>query len=205
MERYQPVLDWIDGQHQRMVQRVLSWAAINSGSTNTDGLGSMIGALATAFGGLGGTLEEITLPDRELVDAGGELQNAPLGRALRLIKRPEARHKVLLAIHMDTVFAKDHPFQDCRYLDDNTVNGPGVADAKGGIAVMLTALEALERSPFAEAIGFQVLLNPDEEIGSPGSAPESSTVAKAPPESSSPSSPSEPNASSPPLSTSSAV
>jgi glutamate carboxypeptidase len=36
---------------------------------------------------------------------------------------------------------------------------------------MLYALQALERSPFAEKIGWQVLINADEEIGSAGSAP----------------------------------
>jgi glutamate carboxypeptidase len=46
-----------------------------------------------------------------------------------------------------------------------------VADLKGGLVVMLTALQALERSPYAEKVGWEVLLNPDEEIGSPGSAP----------------------------------
>ena len=55
--------------------------------------------------------------------------------------------------------------------DDGTLNGPGVADAKGGIVVMLHALQALEASPLAEHIGWEVLLNPDEEIGSPGSRP----------------------------------
>jgi glutamate carboxypeptidase len=50
------------------------------------------------------------------------------------------------------------------------MNGPGVADLKGGLVVMLTALQALERSPFAPGIGWEVLINPDEEVGSPGSA-----------------------------------
>jgi glutamate carboxypeptidase len=36
--------------------------------------------------------------------------------------------------------------------------------------VLLTALEALERSPWADGVSWEVLLNPDEEIGSPGSA-----------------------------------
>ena len=46
-----------------------------------------------------------------------------------------------------------------------------MADAKGGLAVLLTALEAFERSEFADRLGWEVLLNPDEELGSPGSAP----------------------------------
>jgi glutamate carboxypeptidase len=36
---------------------------------------------------------------------------------------------------------------------------------------MLNALLALEQSPHAKNLGWHVLLNPDEEIGSPGSAP----------------------------------
>ena len=63
----------------------------------------------------------------------------------------------------------DHEFQTCSKLDNGNINGPGVADAKGGIVVMLAALRALESSPLAGSIGWDVLLNADEEIGSPGS------------------------------------
>jgi len=41
---------------------------------------------------------------------------------------------------------------------------------KGGLAVMLVALEALERSPYANKINWEILINPDEEIGSVGSS-----------------------------------
>jgi glutamate carboxypeptidase len=72
---------------------------------------------------------------------------------------------------MDTVYPGDHSFQTVEQVDRNTLRGPGVADAKGGLAVMRTALAALERSPWAARVGWEVLINPDEEIGSPGSAP----------------------------------
>jgi glutamate carboxypeptidase len=42
---------------------------------------------------------------------------------------------------------------------------------KGGIAVMLAALCALEASPYAADLGYEVVLNADEEVSSPGSAP----------------------------------
>jgi glutamate carboxypeptidase len=71
---------------------------------------------------------------------------------------------------MDTVYAADHPFQQLAWREENILNGPGVADMKGGIAVMLAALTALEGSPGAGGIGYEVVINSDEEVGSPSSA-----------------------------------
>ena len=50
------------------------------------------------------------------------------------------------------------------------LNGPGVADMKGGIAVMLAALKAVEASGAAAHLGYEVIINSDEEVGSLGSA-----------------------------------
>jgi glutamate carboxypeptidase len=72
---------------------------------------------------------------------------------------------------MDTVFGLDHPFQALRWLEPGKVlNGPGVADMKGGIAVMIAALAAIEAGPLAERLGYDVVINSDEEVGSLGSA-----------------------------------
>jgi glutamate carboxypeptidase len=71
---------------------------------------------------------------------------------------------------MDTVYAKDHRFQQVRTLPNGNVNGPGVADMKGGIAVMLAALRAVEEHPACDRLGYQVLIVSDEEVGSPSSA-----------------------------------
>jgi glutamate carboxypeptidase len=49
--------------------------------------------------------------------------------------------------------------------------GTGAADAKGGLAVMLAALNCIEDSPYAKSLGWEVLIVPDEEIGSPMSKP----------------------------------
>jgi glutamate carboxypeptidase len=42
---------------------------------------------------------------------------------------------------------------------------------KGGLSVMLAALQAFEQLPGEKRVGYEILINPDEEIGSPGSAP----------------------------------
>jgi len=145
------------------------WCEMNSYTFNLAGLAHVGVAVELAMLELGAHLEWIELPPAESIDARGAVANQPLGRALRARKRPEAAKQVFLGIHLDTVYPPDQPFQHVRKIADNTLNGPGVIDAKGGLVVMLTALSALERSGVADKIGWEVLLNPDEEIGSPGS------------------------------------
>ena len=79
--------------------------------------------------------------------------------------------QAVLTGHYDTVYPKESPFQTVRTREDGALWGPGVADMKGGISVMLAALEAFEAHPDKARVGYRVLLSPDEEIGSPGSAP----------------------------------
>jgi glutamate carboxypeptidase len=79
---------------------------------------------------------------------------------------------------MDTVFPVDHPFQEQKWCNDGTLNGPGVADMKGGIAVMLAALSAADSVPEFHRAGYQVMINSDEETGSASSAALIATLAK---------------------------
>jgi glutamate carboxypeptidase len=152
-----------------MTELVTQWANVNSGSRNIAGLDTMLGILDEAFRVLGGTREIVAFEPVDLVTAEGDFVREHLGKALRIRKRPEAAKQVFLGIHYDTVFPPSHPFQQCERLDDVTLRGPGVADAKGGLVIMLKALEALEQSPWAEDLGWDVLINPDEELGSAGS------------------------------------
>src|SRR5690606_35648141 len=78
--------------------------------------------------------------------------------------------RFLLTGHMDTVYAADHPFQQLTWIDPDTLNGPGTADMKGGIAVILAALKAFETSDCAAGAGYDVMINSDEETGSLSSA-----------------------------------
>ena len=164
-------LDWIDSQHRAMVDRLLDWSHTNSGSFNVSGLELMHSKLIDAFAPLQAEVESLTVPPLTVVADDGSSNERPVGKVLRLRKRPQAPCRVLLCGHMDTVFAVDHAFQQCQYENDYRINGPGVADMKGGLLVMLTALQALERSPHANNLGWEVVINADEEIGSVGSAP----------------------------------
>jgi glutamate carboxypeptidase len=167
---YHPALDWIAAQRGRMLQRVTDWANINTFSFNTAGLTRLADILAGEFSALGGQIQRHDLPPAESIDHRAQTVRTPLGQALSINKRPLAALRILLNIHMDTVYPPGDSFQAVSEIGDGKLCGPGVADAKGGIAVMLTALEAFERFAASGRIGWQVLLNPDEEIGSPGSA-----------------------------------
>jgi glutamate carboxypeptidase len=139
--------------------RLVAWANVNSGSDHLAGLERMRGMLRDEFSRtLHATAEEPALA-------------GTAARALRLRVRPSAPRQLLLSGHYDTVYGADHPFQQCTLLDAHTLRGPGVVDMKGGLVVMLAALEAFEQSPEAAGVGWEALLSPDEEIGSAGTAP----------------------------------
>lgn len=153
-----------------MLGQVQNWAAINSGSGNLDGLTTTADLLADACSTLPG---EVTLVEPEPVDrvlSDGTVTTVTHGRHLLMTVRPECPAQLLFTGHMDTVFPVDHHFQTLRLLDNGTLNGPGVADMKGGIAVMLAALKAAESSGKLAQTGYQILINSDEEVGSPSSA-----------------------------------
>ncbi|GGK04253.1 M20/M25/M40 family metallo-hydrolase [Pseudomonas matsuisoli] len=75
----------------------------------------------------------------------------------------------LLMIHYDTVFgegtAAKRPFR----IEGERAFGPGVADAKGGVAMVLHSLKLLQDQAFKDFGQITVLFNPDEEKGSAGS------------------------------------
>ena len=169
-ETFAPWLEWLDTQQTMMLEQTIALASINSGTLHAEGVNRVADALIELASGLGGVVERLPVAPYVSVNTQGVKQESVLGDAVRITKRPDAPLQVFFCGHMDTVFPKDSAFQTVTWLDDNTINGPGVADLKGGLLVMLKAIEAFERSPWADQIGWQILFNPDEEIGSPSSA-----------------------------------
>lgn len=168
MKQSSAFLDTID--QPAMTKQALRWSAVNSGTANLEGLKTVAGMLADAFAALPGEVALVDPAPVTAISADGEEFEKPHGQHLVIRVRPEAQRRLVLTGHMDTVYPADHQFQANTWLDDDIVNGPGTADMKGGIAVMLHALMALERSEDAQAIGYDVLINSDEETGSLSSA-----------------------------------
>jgi len=97
---------------------LIHWSEINSGSTHVAGLARMREALAAEF---------IKLP-------GARVESIPLkttrAEALRISLHPRAPRQLLLSGHYDTVYDRNHGFQTCTLVDEDTLRGPGVADMK---------------------------------------------------------------------------
>jgi glutamate carboxypeptidase len=130
---------------------------------------------------------EIESPSRDkaLVDAfatrvaaefekfGGIVELVPqleVGSVLRVTFASTPRKKpVLLLGHLDTVYEQGTlERMPCR-VSGGKMYGPGAFDMKGGIVMMLLAIAALKDQHVELPRPISVLLNPDEEIGSPAS------------------------------------
>ncbi|HVT35148.1 MAG TPA: hydrolase [Nevskiaceae bacterium] len=171
MRAHEHLLRWIDEQTPAMTAELVELASINSGSLNAAGVSAVGARLAQRYAALGAGVETIEVAPYRALGDDGQWTERPLGRATRLRLRPDAPLKIFFCGHLDTVFGAAHPFQQVRRTSDDTLHGPGVADLKGGLLAMWLAIAALERSEWKEQIGWEVLLNPDEELGSQSSAP----------------------------------
>lgn len=162
-------LERLDADAPQIVARAEAWSRLNSGSRELANLARMRSVLADAFASLPGQIEALALPPATRVTAAGDVVEEAHGETLRLRVRPDAPVQIALTGHYDTVFPAAHPFQTPQRQGDR-LHGPGCADMKGGLSLMLAALEAFEALPGDKRVGYTVLLNPDEETGSLGSA-----------------------------------
>ena len=105
-----------------------------------------------------------------------------LGAAVRILSAAPAAGKIvhgafhgtgskniLLMVHFDTVFGKDEAVRRPFKMEGNKALGPGVADAKGGVAIIMYALKIAHQRGFKDYKTLNILFNPDEEKSSLGS------------------------------------
>ncbi|CAN5382010.1 hydrolase [soil metagenome] len=165
------VLDHLADQGAQIIDRAVAWCALNSGSRHLAGLERQRLVLLEAFGNLPAAPTDIPLAASPEIGADGRVGEQAHPAAIAVVVRPEAAIQVVLTGHYDTVYPESSGFQTVTTRPDGALHGPGIADMKGGLSVMLAALEAFERHPLAHRVGYRVLLSPDEEIGSVASAP----------------------------------
>lgn len=168
----QALLSSLSPQSENLLSTLIEWSHLNSGSHNCSGLGAMRDILRLYIEkNLTGDLREVPLKSSEVVDNFGAVRENQYEPALVLTVRPKADIQLVLTGHYDTVFPRDSHFQTTTMIDQDTLGGPGVADMKGGILVMINALRLFEQHANAHRVGYTILLSPDEETGSHGSSP----------------------------------
>lgn len=163
-------MNFLAQNQQQMLDLCIELAEINSGSFNTHGLELIANILRKEMSAL--DCEQSTMPvaPHQIINQNGEAVEFPLGDVLRFWKRPNAPLQILILGHMDTVYSPEHKLQRTTRVGGDLLLGPGVSDMKSGLVVLLWALKAFEQLPQAANVGWEVLINADEEIGSPGSA-----------------------------------
>ncbi len=161
--------DYIDQYSDRLLERTLDWARINTGSWNRVGLDELAPILAHSFAALDADVSLIAGEPFEKVVDNGDLETIETAPIIGITSRPNAPVQIVMSGHYDTVFPPS-TFDAIVELDDNRLNGPGLADMKGGLSVMLGALQAFEAGPLKSKLGYRIVITPDEEIGNFASA-----------------------------------
>ncbi|MEM9738516.1 MAG: hydrolase [Pseudomonadota bacterium] len=163
------VCERLSSAAEDMIQRTVGWSKVNTGSWNSDGLKGFAPTLADAFSALDAEVALETAEPFDTVTDKGKTLTIETGPVLRVKARPSAPVQVVMSGHYDTVFPEG-TFTEVTDLGGGKLNGPGLADMKGGLVVMLEALKAFENGPLKKQIGYQIVVTPDEEIGNFASA-----------------------------------
>jgi glutamate carboxypeptidase len=145
----QAMVQTVDSEHDRTVAMLGQWVEQNSGTMNFEGV-RKVGEM------LRGELEPLGFTVRWADESGAD-------RAGHLVAYHKGKGKKLLLIgHLDTVFEKSSPFQHWEIKGDTGI-GPGSSDDKGGMAVIVAALRAMQAAGTLKSADITVVLSGDEE------------------------------------------
>lgn len=130
---------------------------IESGSAQLDGLNRLADYTEQRLKALGGSTERL------------KATSGPGGPIVKATFSGSGQRRILLIAHMDTVYQPGILQTQPMRREGNKLYGPGIADDKGGMAVILHAVALLRDAGWKDYQRVTVLFNPDEEIGSIGS------------------------------------
>lgn len=150
------LLDAARAQESAVVASLKEMVLIESGSADAAGLAKMADWTEARLKALGAQTERI----RATTGPGTLVKGTFSGSGTK---------KLMLIAHMDTVYPTGILATQPIREEGGRLYGPGIADDKGGIAVILHSLAILQRAGWRDYARLTVLFNPDEEVGSPGS------------------------------------
>jgi glutamate carboxypeptidase len=140
-----------------LIETLKQMVLIESGSSDVDGVKKMADFTEARLKALGAATE------RRKVTRG------PGGDIVIATFEGTGTKKLMLIAHMDTVYEHGILATEPYRVEGPLIYGPGIADDKGGLAVVLHALQILKEQGWRDYAKLTVLFNPDEEIGSIGS------------------------------------
>ena len=146
-----------DAAKPELINTLREMVSIESGSSDLEGLKKMADFTEARLKALGAKTER----RKTTHGAGADIVIGTFEGA--------GRAKVMLMAHMDTVYDRGILATQPWRADGERIYGPGIADDKGGIAVVLHALQILKDVEWHDYAKITVLFNPDEEVGSVGS------------------------------------
>jgi glutamate carboxypeptidase len=159
------LLEAATAQQPAVIDTLRDLVTVESGSNDHAGVATLMDYLQGRLGKLGAKVDRVPS-----ASGGPDL--------VRGVLEGKGALKAMLIAHADTVYDKGILQKEPFRQDGNQLYGPGIADDKGGIAVILHALELLEARDWNDYALITVLFNPDEEIGSPGSGESIATLAE---------------------------
>jgi glutamate carboxypeptidase len=148
----QKIVRTVDSEQPRTLALLERLVTQNSGSLNLPGVEAVGRMIRSELEPLGFTVRWVPM--------------AEAGRAGHIVathKGSGRGRRMLLIGHLDTVFEPDSPFQRFARKDETTVEGPGVGDDKGGMAVMVAALRAMQSAGTLKDADIEIVLTGDEE------------------------------------------
>ncbi|MFJ9342273.1 M20/M25/M40 family metallo-hydrolase [Streptomyces sp. NPDC101733] len=149
--------------------------SIDSGSYSPHGVNRIADWLQERLQRLGFDIDRFAAPKRSDGQAYGDTLVA---RRAGKLSMAEGGRRILLAAHMDTVFADGTALERPFTLSGSIAHGPGVSDDKGGLLAGLTALEILFEAGAEDFAEILFLATPDEEVGAPASRPFTEAAAR---------------------------
>ncbi len=160
----EPVMKQVQAQKQPFLDTLKELTSIESGSRDFEGVEKISEAIAGKLRALGGQVDLVE--PAEIY----KMEDTPekIGRAVRATFKGKGTKKILLIAHSDTVYAKGAGEKQPFRIEGDKAYGLGIADDKQGIGLILHSIRILKDTNFDEYGTITVIINPDEEISSPG-------------------------------------
>ena len=160
------LLDASEKAKQPLIDSLRSYVEIESGSNNREGLLKIANLYEANLKSLGFKTER----QASLVGTKADIVTGVI--------KGKGQLKLMLISHMDTVYPKGTIETQPYKILGNKIYGPGIADDKAGMAVIIHSLQILFKSGWNDFDSITVICNPDEEVGSIGSGGYIQSMAK---------------------------